>query len=133
MNSLVKNRALLAFTPTADQTLKEGYAVKLDSVGSAVLLVSSTIDSPFGVIVEGSPTTGKSSVAVAAGGFSGTLRVKLDASPGTVQAGTLLQTTPTGTFKADTLVGNRMICAQAMEAGAANELIEAVLFKPLAA
>lgn len=131
MNSLVKNRALLALTPYADQTLKEGYAVKAQSDGT-VAVVSSTTDVPFGVLVDGGATTGKSTVAIAAGGFAGTVRVKLGSSPGTVLMGTNLQVNADGTAKADALTGTRVVFAQAMEAGAANELIEAVLFKPLA-
>ena len=90
-----------------------------------------TTDLPFGAILEGAGTTSKSSIAVAAGGFRGTVRLKLDATPGTVKTGTLLQTTATGTVKADAGSGSRVLIAQALEAGNANELIEAVLFKPI--
>lgn len=131
MNTLARENAVLALTPAADQTGKEGYLVKLDS-GGAAALVSSGADQPFGVIVDGAALAGKSAIAVAAGGFRGTVRLKLDASPGTVLAGTFLQATSSGTVKADALTGTRVVVAQALEAGAAGELIEAVLFKPIA-
>jgi hypothetical protein len=130
MNTIARNNAVMAYSPLADQTGKEGYFVKLDTSGYATV-VSATTDVPFGVIVDGAALLGKSGIAVGSGGFRGTVRVKLDASPGTVLAGSFLQVTATGTVKADALTGSRVIVAQALEAGAANELIEAVLFKPL--
>ncbi len=131
MNIIARNNAVMAYTPAADQTGKEGYFVKLLTDGTATV-VSSTTDVPIGVIVDGAALLGKSGIAVGAGGFRGTVRVKLDASPGVVLAGTTLQITATGTVKADALTGTRVVVAQALEAGSASELIEAVLFKPIA-
>jgi hypothetical protein len=129
MNSIARENAVLTLTPAADQTNKEGYLVDVDASGNATL-IDATADLPFGVILEGAPVTGKSSVALAAGGFRGTVRVKLGAAPGTVKAGTLLQTNNDGTVRADAGTGARVLVGQALEAGAANELIEAVLYKP---
>jgi hypothetical protein len=130
MNTIARENGIVALTPAADQTGKEGYLVDVDSNEKATL-IDATTDLPFGVILEGAATTSKSSIATAAGGFKGTVRLKLDATPGTVKTGTLLQTTGTGTVKADAGSGSRVLIAQALESGAANELIEAVLFKPI--
>lgn len=126
---IARENALIALTPAADQTGKEGYAVEL-STGQASVC-NATTDLPFGVITDGAATTGKSSVAVCAGGFAGTVRIKLGATPGTVNAGTLLQLNADGTANADAGSGSRVVFAQALESGAADELVEAVLFKPL--
>jgi hypothetical protein len=128
MSALLKReRAILPLTPNEDQRGKEGYAVKVAS-GKAALLTAAT-DMPIGVILDGENTDGKSSVAVC-DAQSGTARVKLDGTPGTVVLGTYLAVTATGTFKADPGSGNRVVCARALETGSANELIEAAIFKP---
>jgi hypothetical protein len=130
MNTIGRENAIVALTPAADQTGKEGYLVDVDATEKATL-IDATTDVPFGAVLEGATLTGKSSVAVAAGGYRGTVRLKLDAAPGTVKTGTLLQTTATGTVKADAGSGSRVLVAQALESGNANELIEAILFKPI--
>lgn len=112
-------------TPNEDHTGKEGYAVNATS-GKAALATSAT-DLPIGIIVEGGKTTGYSSVAIP-DGFNGTLRVKLDATPGTVALGTKLAITTTGTFKADPTSGGRTLMATALESGSAGELVEAAIF-----
>jgi hypothetical protein len=122
---------ILPMVPTADHTGLEGYAVK-NSSGSAALIVSATATNPIGVITEGKPVTGYDSVALA--GYAGVVKVKLDASPGTVNAFTALQITATGTFKADAGTGARILFAVALEAGAANELIDAkIITEPASA
>jgi hypothetical protein len=123
-----RNVAVIPMTPNEDHTGKEGYAVKVSS-GKAALVTGDT-DTPLGVILDGETTAGKSAVAVA-DACAGTVRVKLDATPGTVAIGTYLTITSTGTFKA--AVSTKTQCARALESGAANELIEAVLHRPVAA
>lgn len=130
MNTIALENAILALTPAADQTGKEGYFVDLDASERATLIDAAT-DLPFGVLLEGAAATGKSSIAVGSGGFRGAVRVKLGATPGTVKAGTLLQLNADGTAKADAGSGQRVVVAQALESGAASELIAAVLFKPV--
>ena len=130
MNSIARENAIVTLTPAADQTGKEGYLVDVDGTEKATL-IDATTDVPFGVILEGAGATGKTSIGVAAGGFKGTVRLKLGATPGTVKAGTVLQTNNDGTVKADAGSGSRVLVGQALESGAANELIEAVLFKPI--
>lgn len=129
MNIIGRSNAILPIEPNETHVDKEGYAVKASS-GKAALLTGAT-DLPIGVILEGSATTGKSSVALCAGGLKGTIRVKLGASPGTVALGTNLQVESGGTFIADAGSGSRVVCAQACESGSAGEFVEAVLFKPL--
>lgn len=126
-----RTNALLALSPTADQTNKEGCFVELSN--GNVAICNAAADIPFGLIVDGAPTSGKSSVAVCAGGYSGTVKVKVAAtSPGTINLGTMLTLTADGSVKADAGSGARVQVAQALEAGAADELIEAVLIRPTA-
>lgn len=125
---IARDSQLLALTPTADHTGKEGYAVK-NSSGSAAL-VSGATDTPIGVITDGSTTAGKDSVALP--GYSGTVKVKLNGTPGTVNAFTYLTIAADGTFKADAGTGSRVRFAQALESGSADELIEARLLEPSA-
>jgi len=119
-------------TPNEDQTGKEGYAVKVDgTTANKAVLVTGITNAPFGIIVDGDTTSGKSTVAVA-GSFSGTVWAKLSASPGTVNAGTKLEITANGTLKASGTSTARNI-AVALQSGAANEMIEAaVIFDPVA-
>ena len=123
-----REEAIIAMTPNEDQRGKEGFAVKVSS-GKAALCTAAT-DIPIGVIVEGENTDGTSSVQVADAGGKPVL-VKLDGTPGTVAIGTYLTITATGTFKATTTATTQ--CARALQSGAANELIEAVLFRPITA
>jgi hypothetical protein len=130
MNSIARENAVITLAPSTDHTGKEGYLVDVDATEKASL-IDATADLPFGVILEGATTSGKSAIAVAAGGFKGTVRLKLGTTPGTVKAGVLLQTNNDGTVRADAGTGARVLTAQALESGAAGELIEAVLFKPI--
>lgn len=118
-----RDNAILAITPSADHRGYEGYFVKIVA-GLAVLCTSKT-DAPMGVILEGADVTGKDSIALIGGGFAGTVKVKLSAAAGTVALGTLLELTANGTLSATTDGGT--VTARACEAGANNELIEAIL------
>lgn len=132
MSALFKRTlAVLPLAANEDHTGKEGCVVKALN-GKAALITNGASDQPFGVILDGGTTAGKSSVAVC-DACSGTVRIKLDATPGTVVLGTYLVPTNTGTVKADPGTGTRMVFARALEAGSANELIEALLFHPIAA
>ena len=121
--------AILALTPTADHTGKEGYFVNASSGDAA--LVSAATDIPIGVITEGAPTTGKDSVALPT--FSGTVKVKVTAtSPGTIALGTYGTIKSDGTVQADAGTGSRVRVCRFAEAAAAGELAEAYLIEPLA-
>lgn len=125
---IAREKLLLALTPTATHVDKEGYIVK-NSSGSAAL-VSGVTDVPIGVIVEGASTSAKDSVALI--GFAGSVKVKLHSSPGTVNAFTYLEVSAAGTAKAASATTGTILFAQALEAGSANELIEARLIEPVA-
>ena len=123
-----RDSAVLPLVPNEDHSDKEGYAVKASS-GKAALCDAVT-DIPLGVLVDGKPTTGRSSVAIAAGNPP-PVKVKLSATPGTVALGTFLTVCADGSAQADAGSGNRVRFARALEAGSANELIEAALINPV--
>jgi hypothetical protein len=127
----VKANAIIALTPAADQSAYEGYFVELDGSGNAAVCNAAT-DIPLGVILDGEPTTGKTSIAVATG-FCGTALVKCAATPGTIVKGSylVLDGTTLGAVKLDPATGARTRVARALEAGAAGALIEAVLIDPI--
>ena len=118
----------LPFTPSADHTDKRGYFV-VNSSGSAALSSAAT-DVPIGVIVDGSPVSGKDSVAMS--GTGAIVKVKCHSTVGTVVAGTYLVLHTDGTVKADPATGSRVQVARALEAGANSALIDAVLIDPVA-
>jgi len=117
----IKTNAILALTPTADHSDKEGYFVK-NSSGSAAL-VTATTDVPIGVIVDGEDTAGKDSVAIC-GGFAGTVYVKLS---GTVAQFANLQLAADGSCITDAGTGARTIVGRTMQAGVSGDLVEAVV------
>lgn len=127
MSKLAMEQGVIALTPTADHTDSRGYFVEASS-GSAAIVNAAT-DIPLGVIVDGQPTTGKSSIAVSPGLI---VKVKVTGtSPGTINLGTFLTVKNDGTVQADGGSGARVQVARALESGAANELIDAVLITPV--
>lgn len=106
-----------------DHTGKEGYAVKFSS-GKAALQTSDSAVDTIGVISEGQTSGSKSSILL--NGYHGRVRLKLAASPGTVNAGTRLGTHTDGTWKATASTKN--YSAMAVESGTAGVLVEAILF-----
>lgn len=126
---IARQNAVLSIPAAADHTGLEGYFVEIASGEAAVC--NAATDLPIGVILAGSAT--EDSVAIAAGGLAGTVKVKVTATaPGTIVAGTILTLKADGTVQADAGSGARVQVAQALETGAASELIEAVIFKPVA-
>lgn len=121
----------LAVGNSEDHSLKKGHFVKLSS-GSAIAITSATADLPIGVVVDAGKSSDGTpdSVAVSAGGVIPF--VKLSATPGSVVAGSylVLDGTTLGTVKLDPATGTRVRVARALESGAANELIKAVLIDP---
>ena len=127
MSKLAFDSGVIALTPTADQRSSRGIFVEASS-GSAAIVNAAT-DLPIGVIVDGTDTTGKSSIAVSPGLV---VVVKVTGtSPGTINLGTYLTLKADGTVQADAGSGARVQVARALESGAANELISAVLLPPL--
>ena len=115
--SLTRDTAVFGFTSDENLTEKVGYAVEVESDNVRVFDGSGT---PFGVVLDGEAATGKSTIATFAGA-SGTVKVKL---AGTVAFGASLEVTSAGLFQTQS---SGDVFAVAMEAGTADELIEAAL------
>jgi hypothetical protein len=125
--SLARTNAILPFEAAADLTGHVGRFVVLNA--GKVALVSSATQRPFGVLLTDGKAGESVTVAVGAGGLAGTIRVKLSS---TVAApGLDLQLTADGRTQTDAGSGARVIVAQSLESGAINELIEAVLIRPV--
>ncbi len=119
--------AILPLTPLADHTGLEGNFI----LATGGIVTSATATLPLGVILEGFTTKQKDSVGLP--NFGGTVKVKLSAAPGAVVFGSylILDGTTLGAVKLDPGTGTaRIQVARALEAGAANELIEAYLVDP---
>ena len=124
MSYIARQTLIQAATGTTDLTGKEGFFVKPSS--GAVALVAAATDVPLGCVVDGQPTTGATAVAL-----PGTIvRVKCDATAGTIALGTYLTVTSTGTVVADPGSGARVQVAVALESGANDALIIARLCEP---
>jgi hypothetical protein len=126
--SLARTNALLSFEANADLTGHVGRFVVLTS--GKVALVSSAAQKPFGVLLTDGKAGERVTVALGAGGLAGTIRVKLSsivAAPGLD-----LQLTADGRTQTDAGSGARVIVAQSLEPGTVDELIEAVLLRPVA-
>jgi hypothetical protein len=125
--SLARTSAILPFEAAADLTGHVGRFVVLTA--GKVALVNSAAQRPFGVLLTDGKAGEPVSVAVGAGGLAGTIRVKLAAV--VANPGTDLQLNANGGVQTDAGTGARVIVAQSLESGAINELIEAVLFRPV--
>lgn len=90
-------------------------------VTNAGALQTSTTARPYGVVERSDDPEGYSTVVLP--GYDGVIQLKLNASAGTVVAGTLLKLDANGTVEADTGTGARVVVAEAMEAGANGQLI----------
>ena len=110
----------MSITPQEDMTGLEGHFV--DANGALTALDAP----PFGVITEVLPNGGDISVAVCAGGFSGTVTVKLAEN---LQRGALVGSSENGQSSALSTI----LAAQLLEDGQEGELCEAVIFRPGAA
>lgn len=122
---IARSIAIIPLTPTADHTGKEGFFI----LPTGALVSSATAALPLGVITEGFPLGAKDSVALP--NFGGTVKVKMNSAPGAVVAGSFLVLKADGTVGLDSGAGARIQVARALEAGAADELIEAVLVPPV--
>lgn len=111
-----------------DLRQKEGYALKEDSSGK-LTTVSAATDLPIGVVHMGADKGLPTNYTMTA--YHGVVGVKLDATPGTVNNGTQLVTTATGTWKAKPATGACVVSAIARETGEAEQLLEATLCAPI--
>lgn len=120
---------VLPFTPASDHTTKRGFFVEMSSA-NVEIVNSATADLPIGVIADGQPTTGKDSIVIQ--GSGSIAMVKCAASAGTINPGTflVLDGTTLGAVKADPGTGARVRVARALESGANDALIAAVLTEP---
>lgn len=130
--TLTRDNALIPMTPNEDQTGKVGFVVKADgTTANKAVLITAITQTPLGIIVDGDTTSGKTTVAIC-GSTAGTCWGALSASPGTVNAGTLLEITVNGTMKASG-TSTAMNAAVALQSGSANEIIEvSPIFDPSA-
>ncbi len=127
--SLARTNAILPLAAASGLTDKVGCFVV--RTGDTVALATNPAVKPFGVLLTDGTPGEQVTVAVASGGLAGTVRVKLAAA--VTVSGAFLQLAANGRVvpenPADT---SRCVCALALETGAINELIEAVLFNPIA-
>lgn len=127
---IVRDNAIIPITAGQDLTGYEGRPVILFD-GEAMIADSAADYQPFGVLLKGGKAGETVSVAVAAGGFAGTVRILVMEN---VSAGNYLQVKTTGSAPygafGKTTVFERYVLAQALEDGLEGEKIEAVLFKP---
>ena len=113
--SLARTNAILPFEASADLTGFVGRFVVL-FLGK-VALVSLLPVKPLGILLTDGKAGDRVTVAIGAGGLAGT-------------PGTYLQLTADGRVIPDAGTGSRTLVAQALETGAIDELIEAVLIAP---
>ena len=125
--SLARANALLPIEANGDLTGFVGRFVVL-TAGKAAL-VTSAAQRPFGLLLVDGKAGARVTVAAGSGGLAGTVRVKLAAA--VANPGTDLQLTADGRVIPDSGSGARVIVAQAVEPGAIDELIEAVLIRPV--
>lgn len=121
-----RESAVLNVPSAANHEGLEGYAVELSS-GNASICNAAT-DVPFGVILNGAKAGEDDSIGVL-GGPLGTVRLKAAAA---ITLGALLQLTAAGKVTPDAGAGARTVFARALEAGATDELVECVVFNPVA-
>ena len=99
----------------------EGTAV--DSAGAVLAAATAA---PYGVVERSDDPKGFASVALL--GYPAEIEVKLHTTAGAIVKGSLLQLHTNGTFKLDLATGARVVCAQALEAKAAEgQLLKARL------
>jgi len=123
--SIARKEAIIAMTPAADHSEKEGYFVEI--VDEEASVCDSAADTPHGVILDGEDTDGQDSIGVCGGNF-GPAHVKLS---GAVSNGASLQLHTDGSVITDAGSGARVIVAKALEDGVSGDLIEAVILTPI--
>jgi hypothetical protein len=127
MSSLyARGNAIIPFTPSASHQDKEGYLV--DLAGNTATISSSTSVPAKGVILEGQPTTGVSSIGIL-GGLAAPVRLR---AGGTIAKGAEVQQKNDGTVITDAGTGARLIVGIALEAAVSGQLFDAVAHTPIA-
>lgn len=117
----VRDLAIMSFPSAEDLSEKDGCVVIADAANAgSVKLADSATAKVAGVIT--TPADGSvDNVGIAVPGFGGTVRMKLG---GTVKAFDTLTLKATGTVEAN---GSGTVVGKALEAGVADELVEATL------
>ncbi len=131
--SIVRDNAILPYTASHDMTGREGEPISINSDGTVKITQGVDSDPPIGVLVKGGKNGENVSVAIAAGGLAGTVRVKLGANVthGAIPGGLQLIDGPDGCLFAPAHgVPSAWFMAMALEPGLEGELVEAVLFFP---
>jgi len=123
--SIARKEAIIALTPAADHSEKEGYFIQLTA--GVPVVISSAATVPFGIIIDGEEADGVDSVGVCGGNLP-TVRVKLS---GTVAKGDSLQLAADGSAVVDAGSGARVVVGKALEAGVSGDLIETVILTPV--
>lgn len=121
-----QGNAIIPQTPSASHVDKEGYLVDL-AAGVATISTSATTPAK-GVILEGAPTTGKSSIGIL-GGLAGAYRLR---AGGNITAGAEVQQHTDGTVVTDAGSGARVIVGVALEDAVTGQLFRAVIHKGVA-
>ena len=123
--NLARSNAIISIFTDENVVGKEGHFVFMSS-NTAIGIVGSAIEPPFGLLLTGGLANERVTVAIP-GALAGTVRVKL---AGTVYIGTRLQLTADGRVVEHDNSAPRMIVGVALEGGVTGELIEAALFTP---
>ncbi|MCS6245385.1 MAG: hypothetical protein H2172_16255 [Opitutus sp.] len=129
MSKLVFDVPILSISNGAqDQSLSRGFFVQ----ASGQLVSAATGQLPLGVILDGGvANVGRSAVLLSGSGKIA--KVKLNSVPGSIVVGSFLTLRADGTVGLDQGTGTaRVQVARALEAGAANELIDAILLDTVA-
>lgn len=116
---------VLPFISAADLTDKEGFFVEISA--GKISIANAATDVPLGVIAKGTTAGGHNAVAMA----GQITRVKCNSTAGTIVEGTYLTLASDGTVVADPGTGARVQVARAVEPGANNALIEALVINPV--
>jgi hypothetical protein len=129
---LSRTNAVLPFESASDFTGLSGRFVVLKT--GKISPVNPTNFKPIGVLLTEGLQGDQVSVAIAAGGLAGTVRVRLSTATTAVvtHPGVELQLTDDGRVHPDTGTGARTLVAVALEPGSPGQLIEAALFRPVA-
>lgn len=116
--------AVVPFTPAADYTDKQGYLVNL--AGDTATISTSATVVVKGVILEGSATTGQTSVAIL-GASPGAVKMK---AGGAITKGAFVAQHTDGTIITDAGSGARVIVGVALETAASGDLITVAPITP---
>jgi len=122
--------AVLPYTPAADHTAKRGFLVALATTIATVS--SSATVAAHGIILDGQNPTGNTNAQDSIGILGGNLGiVKVKAGAAAITKFSLLQQSALGTAEDDDGAGARVVFGRALEAAAAGELFDAIVFNPV--